>query len=292
VELYQLRYFLAVHRHGGVLSAARRLHVSPPALSKAVASLEEELGTPLFRREGRGLASTSAGVLFARRAREILELGESALREVGSATEAPALVLAGRELLLSEYGGPLVAAYRKRYPAAQVRFISCGGREAQALVEAGEAHVSLTVQKPPPSWWARRLGSLDFATCAGPGHPALGRARRAGGIPVEELLRHGFVSPAVPVLSGQLEWGSPDSWRDDVHPRRIDYVVESLYLYRELILSGGALAYAPRPWVRKIGAQVVAVSGCRFQARAEVFASTRNARSLEWLRRALAGAGP
>ena len=51
MEMHQVRYFLAVCDTLNFTRAAKRCHVSQPALTRAIKKLEEELGGPLFRRE-------------------------------------------------------------------------------------------------------------------------------------------------------------------------------------------------------------------------------------------------
>ena len=48
MEIRTLRYFLAVCEHGTMSRAAEALHVTQPALSRQIAALERELGTPLL----------------------------------------------------------------------------------------------------------------------------------------------------------------------------------------------------------------------------------------------------
>ena len=60
-----LRYFLEVVRTGSVSEAATRLSVSPSAVSRQVATLEDLLGVPLFERRPRGMAPSPAGELLA-----------------------------------------------------------------------------------------------------------------------------------------------------------------------------------------------------------------------------------
>lgn len=61
MELYQLRYFEQVATRESLSGAARELHVSQPALSKAISKLEEELGVALFDRSGNRLKLNNKG---------------------------------------------------------------------------------------------------------------------------------------------------------------------------------------------------------------------------------------
>ncbi len=61
VELRQLRYLVAVADAGQLSLAARRLHLSQPALSQAIRSMERELGVELLQRQARGVELTAAG---------------------------------------------------------------------------------------------------------------------------------------------------------------------------------------------------------------------------------------
>ena len=64
MELQQIRYFLAVQRHGSFSRAADECDVTQPALTLAVKKLEGEVGGELFHREGRRLVLTALGRLI------------------------------------------------------------------------------------------------------------------------------------------------------------------------------------------------------------------------------------
>jgi DNA-binding transcriptional LysR family regulator len=69
----QLEYFLTVAEEGQVTRAARRLNIAQPALSQAIARLEEELGLQLLDRQARGVTLTPAGEAFLPKARKAVE---------------------------------------------------------------------------------------------------------------------------------------------------------------------------------------------------------------------------
>src|SRR5271167_222480 len=64
-----LLYFVTVAEEGQITRAAGRLHVAQPALSQAIAQLEEELGIELLERHARGVTLTPAGEAFLPKAR-------------------------------------------------------------------------------------------------------------------------------------------------------------------------------------------------------------------------------
>lgn len=82
MELYQLRYFLAVAETGNFTKAAGRSFVSQPSLSQQIINLEQEFGHKLFHRMGRKATLTDAGQVLLVRTRRILGEADSVLREL------------------------------------------------------------------------------------------------------------------------------------------------------------------------------------------------------------------
>lgn len=81
MELRSLRYFLAVVQHGSLNRAATALHLSQPALSRAITGLEHEVGFSLFLRKPRGVALTDDGARLLEPARRVLADVDLLLRE-------------------------------------------------------------------------------------------------------------------------------------------------------------------------------------------------------------------
>ena len=82
METQLLRAFLTVADQQSVSKAAERLHLTQPAISKQVQSLESQLGIALFDRIGRRLNLTEAGRIFMPRAQAILQQLEESQREL------------------------------------------------------------------------------------------------------------------------------------------------------------------------------------------------------------------
>lgn len=82
MELYQLRYFLAVAETGNFTKAAQRSFISQPSLSQQILNLEEEFGQQLFHRLGRKAVLTEAGKTLVEGARRILTEADHTLAEL------------------------------------------------------------------------------------------------------------------------------------------------------------------------------------------------------------------
>ncbi len=128
MELYVMRYVLAVAEHQNFSLAAQVCHVGQPALSQQVAKLEKELGVALFQRNARGAVLTEAGQEFVLRAREILQLSETLESEMS--------VFAGlrrgtlnlgviTSLQCIDFGG-LLSGFCSTYPGISVNIVQGG----------------------------------------------------------------------------------------------------------------------------------------------------------------------
>jgi DNA-binding transcriptional LysR family regulator len=73
MTLVQLKHFLELARNGSFSKSADRLHITQPALSRSIKSLEEELGQPLFDRVGRTNELTAFGQSVLRHANDLVE---------------------------------------------------------------------------------------------------------------------------------------------------------------------------------------------------------------------------
>ncbi|MFF0389966.1 LysR family transcriptional regulator [Kitasatospora sp. NPDC004615] len=118
MDLHALTQFLVVARLEHLSRAAEELRVAQPSLSRTIARLEDELGTPLFDRGGR-LRLNEAGRLFrgyAERALGELEAGRRAVAE--AAGDGFGTVRLASETFLT-FTAPL-AAYKRAHPAAEI----------------------------------------------------------------------------------------------------------------------------------------------------------------------------
>lgn len=82
MELQQLEYFKVVAELQHMTHAAEQLNISQPALSKSIANIEQEIGVPLFDRQGRSIYLNRYGSLFLESAENILKEFEKAKQEI------------------------------------------------------------------------------------------------------------------------------------------------------------------------------------------------------------------
>ncbi|MDA2804108.1 LysR family transcriptional regulator [Nocardiopsis suaedae] len=132
VEIRHLRAFLAAVEERSITRAARRLHITQPALSRTLSDLEQHVGAALLRRSPRGVEATDEGEAFRDRAQRALDAFEQAVR-------APA----GRPLRTGHAWGafgpfttPLLRAWREEHPDHPLELVRRD--DATARLEAGE----------------------------------------------------------------------------------------------------------------------------------------------------------
>jgi LysR family nitrogen assimilation transcriptional regulator len=122
MDLKQIQYFLQIARLRSFNRAASHLYVAQSALSRQVRLLEEELGTPLFRRHARGVQLTRAGEKLLERGELLLRFSRQLRDEVtAEGAEPRGEVIIGLPPSLQDVlAVPLLMSMRQRYPGIQL----------------------------------------------------------------------------------------------------------------------------------------------------------------------------
>jgi DNA-binding transcriptional LysR family regulator len=116
IDLKHLRYFVAVADEGTFTRAAARLAMTQPALSRAIRTLENAVGTALFVRQPQGVSLTAAGRQLCSDARALVEAAEAALtRATRLGREEPHLRVTARACDVDVLY-QLVDSYNSTYP--------------------------------------------------------------------------------------------------------------------------------------------------------------------------------
>ena len=148
MDLKRMRYFCTVVEQGQVSRAARLLHMAQPPLSQRLRELEEEIGYPLFERQGRTLRVTDAGRVFYRRARDILRAVDATRDEVirVAAQSGPTLRI-GVSPTCRSYWMSHFAALRQRFPGYRIGVVLGDSSSLEALLKSDKLDFAL--MQPP-----------------------------------------------------------------------------------------------------------------------------------------------
>lgn len=125
MKYHQLKAFVTAAEEGSIRAAARRLNVSPAALTKAVKELEIALGVSLVVRTARGVQLTAFGQQLQVRARLIVAEMQRARDDIEQAqgamtgSVAAAITPAAAVTILPD----AFRAFRRRYPVARVNLV-------------------------------------------------------------------------------------------------------------------------------------------------------------------------
>jgi DNA-binding transcriptional LysR family regulator len=184
--------FVAVVDSGGFASAARKLNLSPPVVTRAVAELEERLGLRLLTRTTRVVRVTDAGARFADECRRILaDIDAAETAATGTrATPRGTLTLTAPVLFGQLYVTPILVSYLEQFPEvdAQCLFLD---RVVNVVEEGIDVAVRIG-ELPDSALQAVRVGRVRRVLVASPAY------LQARGVPQrpDDLAGHTIVSAA------------------------------------------------------------------------------------------------
>jgi DNA-binding transcriptional LysR family regulator len=169
-RLQAMKVFIKVVETGGFAGAARHLHMSPPAVTRAVASLEEAIGTRLFIRTTRAVKLTEAGTRYAEDCRRILgEIDEAEAAAAGShATPNGTLIVTAPLMFGQIYVLPVLHEYLQLHEAVTVRALF-----VDRLVNIIEEGVDVAVRighLPDSGYRALPVGLVRRVVCGSPAY--------------------------------------------------------------------------------------------------------------------------
>jgi LysR family hydrogen peroxide-inducible transcriptional activator len=190
VELSQLRYFLTVAARGNFSRAAEELGLSQPALSRAIAKLEEELGQPVFERKPRSVALTDAGSRLRTCAQEVLAIIDKAKSEITDDGQTGTIRIAAIPTIAPYFLPGVLRAFSKLYPRANVQVIE--DVTAGTLRRCDEGDVDLGIVALPITTKYLQVEELfeEELLVVLPARHALARKTR---ITLDDLKPHPFV---------------------------------------------------------------------------------------------------
>ena len=187
-----MQTFVTVADLQGFAPAARKLGLSPPAVTRLIASLEERLGTRLLQRTTRKVALTDAGARYLERARRIL----ADIEEAELAAESERTRPTGRLVVSAPVGfgrlhvSPVMSVYLKRYPEVTGEL-----RLEDRMVNLVEDGVDVAVrigQLPDSSLVARQVGEMRRIVVAAPAYlKARGEPKTPEAVSAHQIIQFG-----------------------------------------------------------------------------------------------------
>lgn len=143
---WRLRLLAQLEALGTVRAVAQAANLSPSSVSQQLAVLETETGTQLLERTGRRVALTSAGLILARRARELLDHMDTVEAELrGFGDEPSGLVRLGAfQSAVHTLAVPAVSRLARAYPHVDVQLKELEPHASVPALRAGDADLVIT----------------------------------------------------------------------------------------------------------------------------------------------------
>ncbi|MBN9044524.1 MAG: LysR family transcriptional regulator [Rhizobiales bacterium] len=241
MNLRSLQSFAEVVRRGGFSAAARTIHATQSAVSKAVKQLEDELGSILLDRDAAPPRLTDAGEIVYRRALAMLAEKEDMLAELGElrGLKRGLLRLGLPPIGSSVLFAPVFAAYTKLYPDIDIQLVEHGSRRLEELLLAGDLELAASLLPVADSFeWqdVRREPVVALLPADRPyAHPDSVTLPEIAGLPFI-LFESGFALNHIILDACRLNGFSPHV---AVRSSQIDFIVE-------LVAAGMGIGFLPR----------------------------------------------
>lgn len=199
-RLHLMTVFLAVAEEQGFAAAARRLQMSPPAVTRAIAALEERLGVRLLNRTTRHVRVTEAGQRYLEDARQVIVAADAADEAAAGINAEPrghlavtAPVLFGRRFVT-----PGIVEYLGKYPQTDVSAVFLD-RVVNLLEEGLDVGIRIG-ELPDSTMRARRVGSVRLVVCGSPDY------LQRHGVPDDPASLVGHTTIASLAGFGSVDW--------------------------------------------------------------------------------------
>lgn len=215
-RFHLMSVFVAVAEAEGFAAGARRLSMSPPAVTRAIATLEEQLGVKLFNRTTRYVRTTEAGQRYLTDARRILADLDAADEAAAGINAEPrghltitAPVMFGRMHVM-----PGIINYLERYPDTEVSAVFLD-RVVNLLEEGIDVGIRIG-ELPDSTMQALPVGAVRIVTCASPEYLSEHGSPRHPG----ELEEHYIIASSAGNNAVDWRFHQPrDSWSQRLKPR-------------------------------------------------------------------------
>jgi DNA-binding transcriptional LysR family regulator len=211
---HAMKTFVKVAETGSFADAGRQLHMSPPAVTRAVSALEALIGTRLLSRTTRTVKLTEAGCRYYEDCRRILsDIADAEASAAGVyANPGGTLTVTGSAMFGQEHVLPIMLEYLDRYPSVTGRSLFVD-RIVNMIEEGVDVAVRIGhLQDSGQS--AIKVGSIRRIIC---GAPAYMEKHGIPSVPAE-LAQHRIIASTAAWTSLEWRFGRKDKTSVNVHP--------------------------------------------------------------------------
>jgi DNA-binding transcriptional LysR family regulator len=193
-RLDELALFVGIIEEGSLVRAARKLHRSPQAVTRALAALEDRTGQRLVDRTTRRLAPTEAGLSLFERARALLNNYDAATSRTPDAPIRGLLRITAPVQFGRRHVAPIVTEYLDQFPGIRVE-LTLNDRNIDLIEEGIDVALRIGPLKDS-TLTIRRMGEVSRVWVASPAY------LRQHGVPEapEDLVRHETIQSAGPAV--------------------------------------------------------------------------------------------
>lgn len=213
-RFHAMRVFVRVAESGGFAEAARRLNMSPPAVTRAVSALEDLIGARLLTRTTRSVQLTEPGRRYFEDAKRILgDIKEAEASAAGSfSTPTGTLTITASVMFGQIYIVPIVMEFLDKYPGVTTRLVFLD--RVTNLVDEGFDVAIRIGHLPDSSYSAVKVGTVRRVICGSPEY------FREHGVPrqPEDLLNHRIIAATTVWPSNEWRFGSEGKHSINVKP--------------------------------------------------------------------------
>lgn len=230
MDINRIRYFNIVAETGSLVKASEVLHISQPALSKAIKLLESETGLNLVEADGRGLRLTENGKRFRDQTRPLVAELLEVPKKIRQHENMKSYRIASFEVFTTYFLGHVL----KNIDLSGLEIHEFGPGRMEMAVAEGRADLAVTYLPVP------RAG-IEFTEITKIKMGIFGRENFMS----DELSGLPFVIPILPAEGTPSKIIGIDGWPDHIFERRVQYRVTMMESALELCREGIAVGYFP-----------------------------------------------
>lgn len=193
-----IRYFVTLIDCGKFSTASEQLHLSQPALSKSIVTLEEQIGTPLIKRFHHRFELTDAGHYFYESSVYFLQIYDDFLYDISSRTSSPysgTVKVSASGVILDMFFPEIISSISRNYPSIKIFTREEDTHNAIQSILSHKADVGTCLHPLPEkyrsSFTSHHLLSSAFHIVFPGEHPF----SRRESVPVEELREQSILTP-------------------------------------------------------------------------------------------------